>query len=379
MLHTGVDDDDDDVDDEEDQLGRISPNQTSENEACRSALILCMNQVFTAVLNGAVELNLFDIIAKETVHGSFMSASDIASKMPTQHSELPNRLQRMLRLLASYSLLTCATRSNSDGCTERVYGVSAVGKYFVTDESDGSLVSFTSMLSSRSMLQVWPNFKDGIIDVDNDLFKKVHGMPLYQYTERDPTMNRIFSKTMKDFSILSMKFIFKVYTGFQGISTLVDVGGGTGKTLNMIISEYPSIIKGINFDLPHVVEKAPTYPGIEHVGGDMYKSVPQGDAIILKAVLHNWSDEKCLTLLKNCHKALPKNGKVIVIDDIVAEESDSDLSKIVFLRDNLMLINHGGRERTANEFETLSKLSGFSRFELFAIVPTAKGIMEFHK
>ncbi|KAK7315489.1 hypothetical protein VNO77_34039 [Canavalia gladiata] len=254
----------------EDQLGRISRNQTSKNEACRSALILCMNQVFTAVLNGAVELNLFDIIAKETTRGSLMSASDITSKMPTQHSELPNRLERMLRMLASYSLLTCATRSNSDGSIERVYGVSPVGKYFVPDESRGNFASFIAT---------------------------------------------------------SVHYIF----------------------------------------------------GIEHVGGDMYKSVPHGDAMILRGVLHNWSNEKCLSLLRNCHKALPQNGKVIVVDYIVAEASDSDASKIVSMMDNLMLINHGSRERPTDEFETLSKLSGFSRFELVCNTFIGKGIMEFHK
>ncbi|KAK7315488.1 hypothetical protein VNO77_34038 [Canavalia gladiata] len=363
----------------ENGLGRISPNEDTENEACRSAMILCMSQVFTAVLNGAIELNLFDIIAKETEHGSFISASHIASKIPTQHSELPNRLERMLRLLASYSLLTCVTHTNSDGSSERVYGVSPVGKYFVSDQSTGSLVSITSIRCSPAMSQVWSNFKDAIIDADIDLFKKVHGMSIYQYFQRDPTMNHSFNKAMNDLSTLDMQSILKVYTGFKGISTLVDVGGGTGKTLNMIISKYPSIIKGINFDLPHVVEKAPTYPGIEHVGGYMYMSVSHGDAIILKVVLHNWSDEKCLSLLRNCHKALPQNGKVIGVDHIVPDELDSDASKIVSMMDNIMLINHRGRERTTNEFEVLSKLSGFSRFELVCNTITAKGVMEFHK
>lgn len=93
----------------------------AESEACFTALILCFKQVFTAVLNAAIEINLFDIIAKEEqIHGAFMSASEIASKMPTQHSELPNRLERILHLLASHSLLTCATHTNVDGSTRRV-------------------------------------------------------------------------------------------------------------------------------------------------------------------------------------------------------------------------------------------------------------------
>ncbi|XP_020216715.1 isoliquiritigenin 2'-O-methyltransferase [Cajanus cajan] len=223
-----------------------------------------------------------------------------------------------------------------------------------------------------------PNFKDAIIDAAaDDLFNKVHGMSTFQYADKYPAQNHIFNKAVNGISTMDMKAILQEYTGFEGISTLVNVGGGIGEMLHMIISKYPSI-KGINFDLPHVVEKAPTYPGIEHVGGDMYVSVPQGDAIILKAVLHNWSDEDCLRLLRNCHKALPQNGKVIVVDLIVPEASDSDESKIVSIIDNLMFVI-GGKERTTNEFEALSKLSGFPGFEVVSRAFGALGVMEFHK
>ncbi|KAJ1427638.1 S-adenosyl-L-methionine-dependent methyltransferase [Sesbania bispinosa] len=109
---------------------------------------------------------------------------------------------------------------------------------------------------------------------------------------------------------LEMKRILKLYKGFEGVSTLVDVGGGIGQALKLILSEYPSI-KGINFDLPQVIQHAPPHPGIEHVGGDMFESVPKGDAILLKLVCHNWSDEECVKFLKNCHKALPQDGKLM--------------------------------------------------------------------
>lgn len=65
---------------------------------------------------------------------------------------------------------------------------------------------------------------------------------------------------MADICTTHMKRILETYTGFEGISTLVDVGGGTGHGLKMIISKYPSI-KGINFDLPQVIENAPPFPG----------------------------------------------------------------------------------------------------------------------
>jgi flavonol 3-O-methyltransferase/caffeic acid 3-O-methyltransferase len=42
---------------------------------------------------------------------------------------------------------------------------------------------------------------------------------------------------------------------------LVDVGGGTGSSLALIAAKYPHI-RGINYDLPHVVAASPSYPGI---------------------------------------------------------------------------------------------------------------------
>jgi len=98
-----------------------------------------------------------------------------------------------------------------------------------------------------------------VIDPDVDLFKKIHGLTTYEYMEKDLKMNQIFNETMVDLGVIQMK-ILEIYTGFEGISTLVDVGGGNGHSLKMIISKYP-LIKGINFDLPQVIENVPQLSG----------------------------------------------------------------------------------------------------------------------
>ncbi|XP_073024449.1 caffeic acid 3-O-methyltransferase 2-like [Primulina eburnea] len=82
-------------------------------------------------------------------------------------------------------------------------------------------------------------------------------------------------------STMTMKRALEVYNGFDELSSIVNVAGGNGITLDMIISKYPSI-HGVNFDLPEVIKVAPTYNGIEHVAGDMFVEVPKGDAILLK-------------------------------------------------------------------------------------------------
>ncbi|KAI4317435.1 hypothetical protein L6164_025302 [Bauhinia variegata] len=360
----------------ENGVGKICP-QLSEDDACLSAMLLSTTQVYPAVLNAAIELNLFEIIAKATP--PCLSVSEIASQLPNQYPELASRLERVLRLLASYNLLICSTCTIENGSTERVYGLSEIGKYLITDHEGGNFASFAIFLSHRALMEIWQNFKQSVADAGNDLFMKVHGANSYQYFEKDPTLNHIFNKSMADVCRTEMNRILEIYKGFEGVSTLVDVGGGNGANLKMIISKNPSI-KGINFDLPQVIEHATPYPGIKHIGGDMFTSVPEGDAIILKAVCHNWEDEKCVEFLINCHKALPQNGKVIIVEFIMPESPEpTDASKFVSILDNLMFITVGGKERTEKEWENLCKRSGFSKFQVACRAFSALGVMEFYK
>ncbi|KAM1270012.1 hypothetical protein EV2_002171 [Malus domestica] len=208
------------------------------------------------------------------------------------------------------------------------------------------------------------NLKDAVLE-GGIPFNKAYGMTAFEYHGTDPR----FNKGMANHSTITMKNLLENYNGFEGLTSIVDVGGGTGIVLNMIVFKYPSI-KGINFDLPYVIEDAPQYPGVDHVGGDMFVSVPKGDAIFMKWICHDWSDEHCLKFLKNCYSALPDNGKVIVAECILPVAPDSSLAtKGVVHIDAIMLAhNPGGKERTEKEFEALAK---GSRFQGFRVVCSA--------
>jgi caffeic acid 3-O-methyltransferase / acetylserotonin O-methyltransferase len=85
-------------------------------------------------------------------------------------------------------------------------------------------------------------------------------MTAFEYHGTDPRFNKVFNRAMSDHSTLIMKKILDTYKGFEGVKELVDVGGGTGATLNLIVSKYPHV-RGINFDLQHVIDDAPSYSG----------------------------------------------------------------------------------------------------------------------
>ena len=129
---------------------------------------------------------------------------------------------------------------------------------------------------------------------------------------------------------------------------------------------------GILFDAPEVIEGAKALvanSGVgdrcELIGGDFFQSMPTGgDAITLKWIIHDWNDEQSVAILKNCHRALPENGKLILIEAVVPSTDEPHFSKFIDLN---MLVMTGGRERTAEEFGKLYEDSGL---RLTRIVPT---------
>ncbi|KAL4364806.1 hypothetical protein AHAS_Ahas07G0042900 [Arachis hypogaea] len=211
-------------------------------------------------------------------------------------------------------------------------------------------------------------------------FNRAHGMHVFEYAKIDPRFNEVFNKAMHNSSTLLMKRILDVYKGFDHINKLVDVGGGVGATIKLITSKHPHIL-GINFDLPHVIECASAYDdGVEHVGGDMFESVPNGDAIFMKRILHDWRDEECLKILKNCLKAIPTDGKVIVVETMVSIVPEPTFfAKNAFVNDVIMMTQMpGGIERTKQDFMNLAHGSGFSGIRFVCCV-SSFWVMEFYK
>ncbi|CAN6861224.1 flavone 3'-O-methyltransferase 1-like [Brassica napus] len=332
-----------------------TPVQVTDDETALFAIQLASASVLPMALKSAIELDLLEIMARNC---SPMSASEISSHLPTKNPEAPVMLDRILRLLTAYSVLTCSVRTLPDGA-DRLYGLGPVCKYFTKNEDGVSIAALCLLNHDKVFMGSWYYLKDAILD-GGIPFNKAYGMSAFEYHGTDLRFNKVFNNGMSNHSTITMKKILETYNGFEGLVTLVDVGGGIGATLKMIVSKYPNL-KGINFDLPHVIEDAPSHPGVEHVGGDMFVSVPKGDAIFMKWICHDWSDEHCLKFLKNCYEALPENGKVILAECILPETLDSSLStKQVVNVDCIMLaLNPGGKERTEKEYEALAKGSGF--------------------
>jgi hypothetical protein len=201
-------------------------------------------------------------------------------------------------------------------------------------------------------------------------FDQAFGEPVWEFFATHPDNAQIFNDAMSGMTAQANEALHAAYD-FEGIKTIVDVGGGHGGLITSILKKNPSM-RGILFDSPPVIEGAKAAVNASEVGdrcalvaGDFFQSVPEGgDAIILKWIIHDWNDEQSIAILKNCHRALPEIGKLILVEAAVPASNEPHFSKFIDLN---MLVMTGGRERTEAEFRELYEASGF---RLTRVVPT---------
>ncbi|KAI3749626.1 hypothetical protein L2E82_20240 [Cichorium intybus] len=318
------------------------------------------------VIKTAIELDLFEIMAK-TPNGQF-SSFDLASCLPTQNSEAPSLIERILRFLASQSILTSTLIRDEHGNSKTLYGMTPLSNNYVRNQDGTSLASSVLLIYDKILVDCWYHLKDAVVD-GGVPFNKAHGVNAFEYPAKDNRFNTVFNKCMYDNTTIFMKMILGKYKGFEEVKQLVDVGGGLGANLDIIVSKYPYI------------------KGVDHVGGDMFKSVPKGDVIFMKWILHDWGDNYCITVLKNCWAALPHSGKVVVVVEMIIPEPENqpsdatgnDVSKAAISGDMIMLVtNPGGKERTIKEYNILAKKSGFTSLKIVCRV-SMFWVMEFYK
>ncbi|PWA43134.1 caffeic acid 3-O-methyltransferase [Artemisia annua] len=210
------------------------------------AMQLVTSTSLTMVLVSSIKLKVLDAIA-EAGPNAQLSAHEIATRLKIPNQNAPAMIDRMLRLLASHSVVTCTER-NHDSRSVRVYGLTPVAKYFIPNEDGVSLGAFMELLQDKIFINNWFGLADSVVE-GGVSFDKIYGTRSDEYPAHDARFNAVFNKAMVNHTTIVMKEILERYHGFKNIKSMVDVGGGLGMTLNMIVLKYPTI-KGINFDQP---------------------------------------------------------------------------------------------------------------------------------
>jgi O-methyltransferase domain/Dimerisation domain len=148
---------------------------------------------------------------------------------------------------------------------------------------------------------------------------------------------------------------------WRGNETVVDIGGGTGTLLRELIERRPGL-RGVVFDLPKTDRNEKRLgPEITFVAGSFFESVPHGDAYVLSKILHDWDDEQARRILSVVRSAAPDHARVLVSDSVIPAGNDPSGAKWL---DILMLVLQRGRERTADEWQTLLEAARFGVDEI---------------
>jgi hypothetical protein len=272
-------------------------------------------------------------------------------------------LRRVLRLLVSAGVF----EERSDG----TFAQTPVSECLRAGVPGSSRAMVTLFCGDR-IQDAWRDL-EYCVRTGNPVFRKRGLDDAFRDPARTPEDEANFDAAMADATRIAAISVAAAYD-FEGVGTLVDVGGGTGALLMGILNAHPEL-RGVVFDQPSVAERARQQiaaQGLagrcEAVGGSFFEEVPRGgDAYILKHVIHDWEDERAVAILRNCHRAMSDGGRLLIVEGVYPPHIDRSLeSRGAAANDVNMLVNTGGRQRSEAEFRALYDAAGF---KLTKIVP----------
>jgi cyclopropane fatty-acyl-phospholipid synthase-like methyltransferase len=186
-------------------------------------------------------------------------------------------------------------------------------------------------------------------------FAHLHEDAFFAWLKKNPGAQRRFDEGMASNSRTSDQAIARAYD-FSGAELVVDVGGGQGGLVRAIVEQHTAV-KALLFDQAQVVRNAilPTDGVLARrctsLAGNFFETVPVGAQIyVIKGVLHDFDDERCVAILQNCHRAMSPGGKILIVERFIAADNRPHEAKTI---DLLMMALLGGRERTNAEWEQL--------------------------
>jgi O-methyltransferase domain/Dimerisation domain len=308
----------------------------------------------TQMIYAAAKLGLADRLA---------SCPRTVDELAADTETHPRSLYRLLRALASIG----------------IFAEDASGRYSQTPLSEclrrevpGSQWAMAVVMGEEHY-QAWGDLV-GTVRTGEIAFERLYGQPVFAFLSERPDKAAVFDAYMTAMHGRETHATLDTYD-FTGIGVLADLGGGNGTNLAGILGRHPAM-RGILFDLPHVVERAAVSlkrTGLsgrcEIVGGDFFVTIPCGaDAYFLRHILHDWDDERAMVLLRNVRRAMSPRSRLLVVESVVPTGNGPSFGKLM---DLTMMVLPGGVERTAQEYRRLFEAAGF---RLTKIVPTSAGV-----
>jgi len=310
-------------------------------------------------LQVVAELGIADLIADKP------KTADQLSTILGVHSD---SLYRLLRALASVGIFKEISHNQFEN--------TSLSEAFRSDVS-GSMRDYLVFYPDDPFMLAVTKLLD-VVKTGKPSFKDVNGCEQWEYFQKHRGTAERFNKGMAVRTSQVAAAFLEAYNLSQ-FNTVIDVGGGLGTVLAAILNKFPQL-HGCLFDQSSVIEKAKSFLEAQGVisrcnliSGTFFESVPKNfDAYLMKSIIHDWDDEKALAILKNCRAAIPKHGKLLLLEAVLGKDNAPHPDKWM---DVYMMAIYGSRERTEQEFR---KLLSASKFELKKVIalPGANAVIE---
>ncbi|XP_043690339.1 trans-resveratrol di-O-methyltransferase-like [Telopea speciosissima] len=317
-------------------------------------------------LGCAVQLGIPDIVHN---HPQPITLSELVMKLAIPKTKTAC-LFRLMRLLVHSGFFATREVCKYQEEEEEGYVLTPSSRILLKDNAK-SMSPFLRAMLDPILLTPW-NFLSAWFQGDGlNPFETAHGRNLWDYAGEDNEFNKFFNEAMASDARLVMSVVVtECKVVFEGLKSLIDVGGGTGTVAKTIAETFPSLKCSV-FDLPHVVATLEGNENLNYIKGDMFESIPHADAVLLKWILHDWNDEQCIKILKGCKEAISggdmegNSGKVIIIEMVVEDRKvDHKSTETQLFFDMLMMTLVTGKERTEKEWEKLFLESGFTHYKI---------------
>ena len=317
---------------------------------------MAIGHYVSRALHLAAKLGLADLLADGPRH-----SVDLAGATSTHAPSL----NRVLRLLASVGVFD----EHEDGR----FALTSAGQ-FLRAGVPGSMRALVMLFAGTRIQESWGELEYCVRTGQPAFRRNAPDGDAFTAMAQDPEQVAVFDEAMAATAPMTAAAVAAAYD-FSRFATVVDVGGGNGAILAGILSATLGP-NGIVFDQPATADKAREKiraAGLasrcQAVGGNFFTAVPEGaDAYILKHVIHDWDDEKAIAILRNCQRAMGRDGTLLILEGVYPPHIDRSLdSRGAAMNDVNMLVCTGGRQRSEAEFRALYEAAGFT---LTRIVPT---------
>lgn len=306
------------------------------------------------ILATAAELRLADLLSPAP-----LSAAELAKKAGANAS----MMFRLLRALATLGVVEPV------GADE--FKLGALGQ-FLRSDVPGSMRALSAMGGRPWHDRCWEQLTESV-RTGTPGAQLAFGTNLWDHFSRNAEDFANFNDAMTSASA-TMHFMAAEAYDFSSFKQVVDVGGGHGRLLALVLNKTPGL-RGIVFDRQELTEgaraeiqKAGVADRCEFIGGDFFVGVPAGgDAYMMGHILHDWDDERAEQILRSCRKGITPGGTLIVLDAVI-KGGPQDFGTLMDLEISLLF---GGKDRTEAEFAALFRKAGF---ELSQVVPTRSSI-----